>query len=304
MTGDLEAVTWNKAGQDLPNFIVIGAMKAGTTSLYQYLKNHDQVFMPMIKELDFFVAESNWFRGLCWYCRQFRAAGGALARGEASTLYTQYPTHDGVPERIALVLPSVRLVYVVRDPIVRIRSHYQHLVMTGAEKSPPEEAVLKNPIYLDCSKYAMQLEQYLEHFPREQILIVTSEALRFDRRATMQQVYGFLGVDPTRVPEVLDTEFYRTARRQTYPPVVLWARRLAKRHMLEGKLARGFVEPMLARWATDGEPRAAAGASPEARDENQVLAPELRAQLADLLCDDVARFRRYMPADFDGWGYS
>lgn len=303
MIGDQAVATRNQAGQCLPNFIVIGAMKAGTTSLYQYLKNHDQVFMSTIKELDFFVAESNWSRGVGWYQRQFGDAGGVLARGEASTTYTQYPIHDGVPERIARLLPGVRLVYVVRDPVERIRSHYQHLVMTGVEKCPPDVAVLENPIYLDCSKYAMQLEQYLEHFPREQILIVTSEALRVDRTATVQRVYDFLGVDRARLPEVLDTEFYRTAERPTYPPVVLWARRFATRHMLQANRARGLAETMLARRTTDCDLRATGGASTEAS-ERQLFAPELRARLADRLRDDVERFRRYMPADFDGWGYS
>jgi hypothetical protein len=306
MTGDVEEATRNKAGQDLPNFIVIGAMKSGTTSLYQYLKNHEQVFMPTVKELDFFVAESNWSRGLGWYRHQFRAAGGALARGEASTLYTQYPTHDGVPERIARVLPGARLVYVVRDPVERMRSHYQHFLLTGAEERPPEEALLENPVYLECSRYAMQLEQYLDHFPREQILILTSEALRLDRRATVRQVYEFIGVDPTRVPEVLDTEFYRTAQRQKYPPAVLWARRFAKRHVLQGRSPRDLVETMLARCSTDDEPRAADGTvdiSTKPADEEQVLTPELRAHFAHLLRDDIARLRRYMPADFDGWGY-
>lgn len=292
------------AAHCLPDFIVIGAMKAGTTSLYHYLRDHDQVFMPTIKELDFFVAEANWFRGIDWYRHQFSAAGDALACGEASTTYTQYPTHDGVPERIASLLPDVRLIYVVRDPVVRIRSHYQHLVLTGVEKSPPEVAVLKNPLYLDCSRYAMQLEQYLEHFRREQILIVTSEALRTDRRATVQRVYEFLGVASDRLPEALDTEFYRTAQRPTYPPVVLWARRFATRHMLQAPLARGIAQTMLARRAPDGDVRATPGCSAEMTAGDQVLAPALRRQLADRLCDDVARLRRYMPADFDGWGYS
>jgi hypothetical protein len=289
------------SGQDLPNFIVIGAMKAGTTSLYQYLKAHEQVFMPAIKELDFFVAESNWCRGIEWYRRQFSTAGAARARGEASTLYTQYPAHDGVPERMVRVLPDVRLVYVVRDPVERMRSHYEHRVITGAEKSPPEVALLENPVYLACSKYAMQLQRYLDHFPREQILIVTSEGLKADRRATVQQVYRFLGVDPTHLPDVLGTEFYQTARRRAYPPALLWARRLAKRHMLQGERAKVLVDSMLARGTSDGSMPTADGA-PDTSDTTQVLGPGLRKQLADLLRDDVARFARHMPADFDGWG--
>ena len=282
---------------DLPTFIVIGAMKAGTTSLYHYLRHHEQVFMPRVKELDFFVADHNWTRGLDWYRRQFADAGDAVARGEASTLYTKYPEHRGVPRRIATLLPEVRLIYVVRDPLVRLRSHYQHRVMTGAEVDPPEVALFTNPVYLDCSRYAMQLEQYLDHFSREQILMVTSEALRTDRRATVQGVYRFLGVSDDAVPDVLGTEFYRTEQRRSYPPAVWWARRMVKRHAPQAKRAKELVDSVLARRGS-GEPAAPDGG--EAVDP--VFSPDLTRRLADLLRDDVARLRHYMPAGFDGWG--
>jgi Sulfotransferase domain len=286
---------------DLPTFIVIGAMKAGTTSLYQYLRHHEQVFMSRIKELDFFVAERNWPRGLEWYRRQFADAGDATARGEASTLYTKWPEFDGVPERIASVLPDVRLIYVVRDPIVRIRSHYQHRVMTGTETAPPAVALLRDPTYVGCSRYATQLERYLEHFPREQLLVVTSEALRTDRRATVQGVYDFLGVDAGRVPEVIDTEFYRTAERRTYPPVVWWARRIAKRHLLQATRTKQVVDSMLSRRAERAH-IGRGGTDPERAATDAIISPELRQRLGDLLRDDVARLRPYLPPDFDGWG--
>ena len=285
---------------DLPTFIVIGAMKAGTTSLYHYLRNHDEIFMSRIKELDFFVTESNWSRGLSWYKHQFSGAGDALARGEASTLYTKFPEYQGVPERIAGLIPDVKLVYVVRDPIVRLRSHYQHRFMTGAETAPAEVALLENPIYLSCSRYAMQLERYLDHFPREQILIVRSESLKHDRQATVQEVYRFLGVDPTRLPPVLETEFYQTAQRRSYPPIVWWARKMAKRHAPQAKRAKELVDSMLSRRAAVVAAEPAGDVSGSAT--GQVFSPELTKQLADLLHDDVARLRRYMPPDFDGWG--
>jgi Sulfotransferase domain len=282
---------------DLPTFIVIGAMKAGTTSLYHYLRHHEQIFMPRVKELDFFVADHNWTRGLDWYRRQFADAGDAVARGEASTLYTKYPEHRGVPRRIATVLPDVRLIYVVRDPLVRLRSHYQHRVMTGAETDPPEVALFSNPVYLDCSRYAMQLEQYLDHFSRQQILLVTSEALRTDRRATVQGVYRFLGVADDAVPDVLGTEFYRTEQRRSYPPAVWWTRRMVKRHVPQAKRAKELVDSLLAH-------RGSAESPAPADDEavGQVFSPDLTRRLADLLRDDVARLRHYMPAGFDGWG--
>jgi hypothetical protein len=286
----------SRTAADLPTFIVIGAMKAGTTSLFHYLRHHDQIFMSKIKELDFFVAESNWSRGLDWYRHQFAGAGDALARGEASTLYTKYPQYDGVPERIAGVVPDVRLVYVVRDPIVRMRSHYQHRVKTGAEKAPPEVALLEEPTYLACSRYGLQLGRYLDHFPREQILVVTSEALLGDRLPTVRQVYRFLGVDDATVPDVVGTEFYRTAERRSYSPSVLRVRRFAKHHLPYTKRAKELVDAARGRRSPGGAP-APAGGPPE-----ELISPELRERLADLLHDDVARLRAHMPPDFDGWG--
>jgi hypothetical protein len=289
-----ERVRPHDAAPDLPNFIVIGAMKAGTTSLYHYLRNHAQVFMPRIKELDFFAAEANWTRGLDWYRQQFSGAHGAVARGEASTLYTKYPQYDGVPERIAGVVPGVRLIYLVRDPIVRMRSHYQHRVALGAETSPPEIALLENPIYLAYSRYAMQLERYLEHFPREQLLVVTSEGLREDRAATVRRVYEYLGVDPTLSPPALGTEFYTTAQRRSYPPLVWTARRFVKRHVPQAKRAKELVDAMMTR-----RPGGGADSTPSTA---PVVSPLLRTQLAELLGDDVARLRSYLPPGFDGWG--
>ena len=282
--------------RDLPTFIVIGAMKAGTTSLYHYLRNHEQIFMPKVKELDFFADGANWSRGLEWYRQQFSGVGDELAWGEASTLYTKYPQYDGIPERIAAVVPNVKLIYLVRDPIVRMRSHYQHRVALGAETGPPETALLENPIYLAYSKYAMQLERYLEHFPREQLLVITSESLRNDRAATVRSVYEFLGVDPTLSPPALETEFYTTAQRRSYPPLVWKARRFLKRHVPQAKRAKELVDSMMAR-RNGAAPPLSTGAPADA-----VISPELRAQLAELLRDDVARLRGYMTPNFDGWG--
>ncbi len=163
----------------LPDFLLIGAMKCGTTSLYHYLRDHPQIFMPSIKAPEFFAEEGNWGRGIGWYRRQFEgAAPGVVAIGEASNVYTKYPRYRGVPARIADHIPYARLVYVVRDPIDRIRSHYQTRLTEGTERAPIGRAVRENPIYLDYSRYAMQLDRYLDHFPREQLLVITAEDLR------------------------------------------------------------------------------------------------------------------------------
>ena len=189
-------------GGQLPNFLVIGAMKGGTTSLYHYLRAHPQIYMPPFKAPEFFAGEPHGRRGIDWYRRQFAAAGpGVVAIGEASNVYTKYPRYPGVPQRIAQHIAHVRLVYVVRDPIERIRSHYQTRVAEGTERAAFEVAVFDNPIYLDYSRYSVQIDQYMSCFPREQLLVFTSESLRSERTATVRRVYEFLGVDAGFVPD-------------------------------------------------------------------------------------------------------
>ena len=283
----------------LPNFIVIGAMKSGTTSLFHYLQAHPQVFMSPLKEVEFFVEENNWRRGMDWYRAQFAGASpGAVAIGEASTAYTKYPEYQGVPERIATSLPDARLIDVVRDPIERIRSHYQHRVLSGAEREPLERAVLDDERYLNCSRYAMQIERYLPHFPREHVLLLTSERLRSSRAQTLRSVYGFLGVDRDFVSHVTDQEFYRSEERATYPPIAWWLRRTIKRYVPAGKRVKEMIDlvaPSSLRLRSR-RPESGNGSSTFA------IPDSVRARLAERLADDVGRLRAHMPADFDGWG--
>jgi hypothetical protein len=305
----------------LPNFLIIGAMKGGTTSLFHYLREHPQVFTPSFKAPEFFAGRAHTGRGLDWYRKLFAACPAeAVAVGEASNVYTKYPTYAGVPQRIAEHIPEARLIYVVRDPIARMRSHYQHRVTEGREKAPFEQAVFENSIYLDYSKYAMQLEQYLEHFPRQQILVITSEALRSDRAVTVERVYRFLGVDETFVPESLDREFWLTqdrASRSIVPPGIrrflkqrfpatkrlkeLEANTLRTIRRLGGRSSNGA--------STNGSAIGSASANGSAPSNGAgegnrpvVISDDTRQRLVAVLADDVRRLREYMGGDFDGWG--
>ena len=96
--------------------------------------------MSKTKELDFFVEEKMWGRGFDWYRDQFAGADDAVAIGEASPSYTCFPHFGGVPERIASVMPDVRMIYIVRDPIERMRSAYRHGLSAGIEKRPIGDA--------------------------------------------------------------------------------------------------------------------------------------------------------------------
>jgi hypothetical protein len=300
----------------MPTFLVIGAMKAGTTSLFRYLEPHPQVFMPRLKELDFFVAEANWGRGLSWYRRQFRQAGeGTIALGEASPTYSKYPEFDGVPQRIASCVPNVRLIYVVRDPVDRIRSHYDHRVLVGTETEPIERAVFRDPSYINCSRYGLQVRRYLDWFPREQLLIITSEDLRWRRAETLRRVHRFLGVDPNVLPPTLNAEYFVTSERESYPAIVWWTRRGLKhlippqhRWRIRRSINQALTVPTWVRRAVG--PREAAESSgsqpaspnPVSEEPHAEVPPALRQRLNEVLRDDVASLRQLMPEGFDGWG--
>lgn len=182
----------------LPDFLVIGATKAGTTSLHFYLSLHPEIFMCRPKEPRFFADApeplGRWSRGENWY-RSLFVTGKRLC-GEASPTYAAAPSIAGVPGRIASNLPSAKLIYLVRSPYERLVSHFLTHYRTQQASMSFAEFVVRVPHALDSSCYGTQLAGYLEHFPSEQILIVESESLKKDRSATMQQIFSFVGADP------------------------------------------------------------------------------------------------------------
>lgn len=272
----------------LPNFLVIGAMKAGTTSLHRYLRAHPQVFMPEEKELHFFVAERHWGRGQCWYEAQFSEAAGAVAVGEASPTYSMHPEFSGVPDRVAELLPDVRLVYCLRHPIERMRSHYLHELEKGRERAPIDRALATDPRYLDTSRYAMQLEQYLARFSAEQILIITAEQLRRDRTATVRRVLRFLGVDAGWPDSrLLDPEYHRTSNKRVRRPLAEAALRVPGTRAVV-RLVPGPVRRLASRRVDAGR--------------NGAIPAALEARLRAELRDDVGRLRAHIGEGFDGWG--
>ena len=212
----------------LPDFIIIGGQKCGTTSLYQYLSEHPSVAPAVRKEVHYF----DWaFRqGTGWYrahfaTRPYRAAyelrtGQRLVVGEASPLYLFHPD---VPKRARALLPDAKLIALLRDPVQRAYSHYQQRVRRGKESLPFAEAVAREaerigdcPIeqtytsttrressYLTRGLYAHQLENWMRVFPREQLLILSSEDFFGDTARVFARVLAFLGL-PSGTPPRFD----------------------------------------------------------------------------------------------------
>lgn len=278
------------ATKTLPNFLVIGAMKAGTSSLYRYLREHPQVFMPALKEPQFFA--TSWDRGLAWYEGLFEAAEDEIAVGEASTEYTKYPYILGVPSRIRMVLPGVRMIYLVRDPIERMISEYQHRrgTLHGWEaKRSIEGALLNDASYCNFSRFAMQIEQYLERFPRDQLLVVKSEDLDQKREDTLRRIFSFLGVDQRWVPANINQSFHKSSDNRHHRPLDHALRRTPGYPTL-ARIAPASVKQLKYRWTTKVAP------------PRPSLSEPALAQLRERLRGDVERMRAYLGDGFDGWG--
>ncbi len=189
----------------LPNAILGGAQKSGTTTLHRLLETHPQIyFPPRPQEIHYFDLERNFARGLGWYARFFAGWSGEAVVAQTSPLYLYEPL---AAARIAAALPAARLLFVLRNPIDRAYSHYWHEVRYGYEASSFEEALAAEPerlrggetarrhySYLDRGRYGRQLARYFAALPREQILVALYDDLARDPAAIARRVASFLGV--------------------------------------------------------------------------------------------------------------
>ena len=207
------ATAWRRP---LPQFLIVGAAKAGTTSLHEHLSEHPAVSAPTTKEIHYF--DFSYRRGPSWYRAHFRPA---RADGEISGESTPYYLfHPLVPARVARDLPDCRFIVLLRNPIDRAYSHHNHERASGYEDLPFEQAVaaegerlageeerlLDDPgyrsfshqhhSYLARSRYAEQLERWFAHVDRDRFLILSAEDLFEDPQGTVAAAQRFLGLEP------------------------------------------------------------------------------------------------------------
>lgn len=206
----------------LPSFVVIGAMRSGTTSLYAHFREHPEVFVSAEKETDYFslgdlrdgeppVERPRRATTLSAYQGLFRGSEGAKARGEASPSYLFHGARTAL--RMRAIVPDAKLICVLRDPIDRAYSHYGLNRKFGlepladferavaAEREPTRAGMLRFA-YLGASRYLDGLRAFASRFPPEQMRVLRFEQLRRDPAETMRQLYEFVGVDPGFVPDV------------------------------------------------------------------------------------------------------
>lgn len=266
--------------------LIIGAMKSGTTSLFEYLAVHPAIAPCSTKEPNFFVDEEQWARGMDAYRRlwDWDAAVHRVAL-EASTAYSKGSVRD-VVRRICEADGEFRFIYIMRDPVDRIASHLSHTATERGGADRVGEAAFRWT--LDVSRYATQLDAYLERLPRETILPLVQEAMVANPAAVVDRAVAFLGLEPmTFDPSIVE---------RAHNTRVDWAAGAAATRLLGGRtvdqVRRWAPEPLL-RWA-----RAVIGQQNVHRVE---LTPAQRQHALDVLRPEVARLRDEWGVDVTRW---
>lgn len=230
----------------LPDFLVIGAQKSGTTSLFLMLSKHPQLFLPSRKEVQFFSSSMLYPKGLDWYAEKFFAAcpSDRLA-GEVSPQY-MYSTE--IAQRVHKDLPGAKIIAILREPIDRAWSHYQMTRRREQEIRSPEEAFAaalatdemdtsapENDRYFQFGDYERVLSEYLRLYGRDNILILFQEDLGRHPEAVMRQICGFLGINEA-IPKNIEIRAHQSGDVRFKA-----LSRLTKNDNLPRRIIRSFV---------------------------------------------------------------
>lgn len=273
----------------LPDFLIVGAMKAGTSTLQAQLAAQPGLFMTTPKEPNFFSDDDIYGQGLEWYQDLFRDAGPNDLKGEASTHYTKLPTYPHTLARMAATLPAPRIVYVIRNPVDRLISHYMHNWTRGEVGHDMVQALQDHPECEAYSRYPMQIAPYLEQYGAHSVLLTSLEALKQDPDRELARVATHIGAPRPLVwdPD-LKAQNVSSERHRPLPLHGLLVRNplaRALRHALVPQATRDRIKQAR-------KPRAA----PQ-------LPPDLRARMQDRFAPDRDALARLFP-DFDGLALS
>lgn len=288
----------------LPNFIVIGAAKAGTTSLHWYLTEHPQVFMTPAKDPSYFAYGVDGAGRLLWgepefhgfpvrslgeYERLFAEAGDAPAIGEASTMYLECPQSAA---RIRELLPAARIICSIRHPVDRAYSDYVMDLRHRSQRFDPARDLTATSAWarpdsrwMRIGRYHEQLSRYFDAFPRDQLCVVLFDDLKRNPLRFTQDVYRFLNVDPTFAPD------FATPHAPGGIPASPMLERLFLR---SGKSAlKPWVPKPAANWVRRLRTRTFRPAPP--------LPKELRKELTRPFEDDIAKTSELIGRSLDHW---
>ena len=286
-----------KENRRLPNFIIAGALKGGTTSLYYYLGQHPEVFTSSLKEPRYFLYEADnpdhadgvglYFpiKTLAEYEALFATATTEKAVGEASPHYLISPV---APQRIKALIPDVKLIFSLRDPVKRANSVYWHSYRLGQEDRPIEQALTEKEYAIQHGLYYQYLRVWFNLFDRSQIKVILFDDLQKDRLAAFRDVCRFLEIDDEFVPDLSVRNKGGTPRHKRIGRLI----ERVKTHPI-----RQTIDPLV--------PKPLRRLMLDVRDNNLQETPPmpeaLARQLRDYYREDVLQLEGLLGTDLSAW---
>lgn len=192
-------MTSSRSGR-LPDFLLFGGMKCGSTSLHDHLVAHPQLGEPKYKEPGFFSRDERFAQGLDAYKALFAETQPGQLAFESSTCYSRWPHFGEVAPRIHEHLPDIKLVYIMRNPVERVYSHYRHAMLERAQDGGGpvvslEAALAETDEYFDTGCYLRQIERFTEFYPRERFHFLTLDDLKRHPEQTLEKLQRFLEIE-------------------------------------------------------------------------------------------------------------
>ena len=178
----------------VPDFLIIGAMKSGTSTLQAQLVGQQGVFMTTPKEPNYFSDDAVFAKGADWYSTLYAQAAPDDLKGEASTHYTKLPTYPETVTRLAAAQPNPKLIYVIRNPVERAVSHYIHEWTMGEMGTDAQAEFAAHTTLIDYGRYAMQIAPFISQFGKNSVCLTSLEQLKSDPQSVLNTVGTFLGI--------------------------------------------------------------------------------------------------------------
>lgn len=237
-----------------PDFFIIGAMKAATSTLHEQLSAQPGFSMSQPKELYFFSDDEVWNQGLDWYASHFDGVAATDLCGESSTHYSKLPTYPKTIERLAATIPSPRFIYVMRHPIDRLVSQYQHMQLEGEIQESLETALrARSSGLIEYSCYSKQLLPYLTRFGTEAVLPVFFDRLLQNSQVELERVCTFLDYPETPVWDA-SRQHNVTAERLAVSPARERAKSVPFYHLLRRLTPEPLINRVRDQWRAGPKP--------------------------------------------------
>jgi hypothetical protein len=280
----------------LPDLIVIGAQKAGTSSVYAGLKGHPAIGVAKRSEVEFFSQEVRYARGLDYYAAHFDHVSPEKLTAEVSPGYLY---SSNTPRRLREAIPNVKLCVSLRDPVDRAFSAWRMQISKGSERRPFSEAVRLDRRYVEYGLYYQQLSRYLDYFPMEQVLVQFFEDLRTNQQGYFDRIFEFAGVPSVSIAS--DTrENVGGEGRLGAVTAILWqlfsARNAIRRTALRSVVDNYFIDTharRLRNWV--------AGLNRQPSSRNESVDLETRRFIVDSVAEDVISLSKLVGRDLDSW---